>query len=339
MDAQDMIPEWMLTDNRQRSEGYARNLDDENFIHFLNDILAPHEQDLQVPEREPYPIIFFFGLPRIGKTMFSQLLCHSLKLGFPDNLVARFWRAPVFGIRLSVVLNKSQIRTQFKSDIGKTHFLSEPHDFAYFWHHWLQIDPTKPYDPAEKRAYISWHGLTNELKRMSHAWGSAAVFKGVLPSYQLNQIAQAYQKSFFIYIQRDYIDCALSFCQAKRNTFGDPNAWFGQLPGPEDYDRLDGLAYPEKIAGHFAALVKLYQRQLGELDPGRWMKVRYDQVCKQPRSVIREIIDRVGAGFNHQIETRFDPPESFTPSIHSEDEADYAVLAAALNEVGLPLRF
>jgi ABC-type oligopeptide transport system ATPase subunit len=43
---------------------------------------------------------FIVGLPRSGTTLLSQLLAYSLDAGYTTNFAARFWLAPVHGLRL-----------------------------------------------------------------------------------------------------------------------------------------------------------------------------------------------------------------------------------------------
>lgn len=332
-------PDWLIKENQHRKGKYVKDLNDEEFLREFNESLATLEDSFEIPNKEPYPIIYFFGLPRIGKTMFSQLLCHSLNTGFPNNFVARFWKAPTVGIKLSRILGLDEIETTFESDIGKTKYIGEPHDFAYFWHHWFRIDEI-PYDYKEVRDAIDWNAFAGQMKKMSAEWDRPAVFKGVLPSYHINQISRAYSKSFFIYIKRDYIDSAISFCRAKEKIFGDKSAWFGQPPSPEVYNKLCDADYADKIAGHFKSLVDLYDKSISSLDPKYYTILHYKEVCENPNWAVDHIINSVQSAYNFKIDKRFDPPNQFQPSIHTnEDNEDYQKLAEALKKVGLPLRF
>jgi len=148
----DLLPNWLKDDNEKRTTEYARNISDEKFLYYLNEILA--KETIPITKRKSYPIIFFFGLPRCGKTFFSQMLVHALDLGYPDNIIAKFWKSPYFGIRLSRILQRSFDKSiSFTSDFGKTANLFDPHDFAYYWQWLLRMDHF-PYDPKPAKKKI-----------------------------------------------------------------------------------------------------------------------------------------------------------------------------------------
>ncbi len=332
------LPEWLYDENQQRKKEYARNIDNEEFLRVFNDSLEELELNLSTPVSEQPPIIFFFGLPRNGKTMFSQLLCHSLKVGYPSNFIARFWKAPTVGIKLSKILGLTSINTSFVSDIGKTDNLNEPHDFAYFWHHWFKING-KSYDYLNRKKDIDWNNFSKQLQRMSNEWRMPSVFKGVLPSYHLKEILDAYNNCYFIYLKRDYIDSALSFCKAKEKTFGDKNALFGQLPTPDVLELMNQASYSDKIALQFKNLIDIYEEQLGRIPSKNYTVLNYKEICSNPNKAIDNIIDKVFELCNYKIEKNSAPPDFFNPSIHSENDEDYAPLAMSLKNVGLPVRF
>ena len=86
-----------------------------------------------------YPIVFIIGLHRSGTTLLNQILAHTSNYGYINNIIARFWRAPVFGIQLSKQLIGEEREINFNSNYGKTNHISGPHEFSFFWHHWFKI--------------------------------------------------------------------------------------------------------------------------------------------------------------------------------------------------------
>ncbi len=332
------LPQWMIEDNHSRQGKYARNMDDEAFLAKMNHHLQPYEEDIEVPEEEPFPIIYFFGLPRCGKTVFSQLLRDSLDIGYPDNVVARFWRAPVSGIRLSSILNTTADKTDYQSDYGKTGSLSDPHDFAYFWRKWFHMD-SLDYDPDEARNSIDFKGLGDQLRKMSKEWGKTSVFKGVIPSYHLKNMLECYQKSLVIYVDRDYIDSAVSLLKGRIDNYNDPDHWYGQTVLPEQMNELRDLPWNEQIGGQFYYLNKLYEKCFGEIDQNKLIRIAYHEFCDDPNGTIQMIVDRVKDLYDYKIPVKNIPQkESFKFSMHKEDANGYQELIKGLEKYGMKTR-
>ena len=331
------MPEWLLEDNRKRKDHYVRDLDEEVFIRQFNDVLA---REFPLKGDEPgHPMLFFFGLPRCGKTFFSQVLTNCLDLGYPDNLTARFWRAPHIGITLSKILRRTtDAETSFSSDHGKTRGVLDPHDFAYFWHEHLKINVI-PYDYQSVRTEINWSNLRKALQGFTNAFGKACIMKGVNPSYHINEMAAAYEKSLFIYVKRDSIDCAVSLYRARQKNFGNLEQWYGQTPSSEVYDQLKSEPYNIQIGGQLKHLSKLYDSQLEKLDPSRYLIVDYREFCSNPTREIQKIVDRVKENFDYEIKIQNDvKAESVVYSSHSSELAYYGNLLAGLEHFGQSAR-
>ena len=332
------LPHWLLEDNQNRTDKYSRNLSDEMFLRHLNSVLEPYENEVPVNELEPYPIIFFFGLPRCGKTFFSQLLVHALDLGYPDNITARFWEAPSYGIHLSRILLKDQdFQIKFSSDYGKTNSLVEPHDFAYFWHKWLKCNNI-PYDYESVRDQIDWPGLRTSLSRMSHKWRKCSIFKGVNPSYHLSRLSKTYNKSLFIYVQRDPIDIAVSLRKGRLDNYDDLNKWYGQTPHPDIYHDLIHRPYNEQIGGQLKHLSEMYESELNHIPSDKIIRISYRNFCENPNSIISDIQERIYQLFNCKIDYKFSIDSSYVKySSHNSDLPFYNELVDGLKKFKMPI--
>lgn len=333
------LPNWLVEDNSERSGKYARDLSNEKFQIDLNEILEKHESTLEKPKDEAHPILYFWGVPRCGKTVFSQLLSSSFNIGYPDNIVARFWLAPSYGIRLSKILLGEQSASNFESDYGKTSSLSDPHDFAYFWRHWLKIGNLKEYDHLAERSGIDWDGLGEQLRQMSTTWDKPVVFKGVLPSYHVKNFHGAYNKSLFILIERDFIDSAVSLMKGRNDNYNNPDHWYGQTPAIQHTKMLLGKPGAEQIAGQFKYLHELYDEELGSINEKQVLRIKYKEFCEDPKAIVDMISGRSEELWGQPIEIKHTPsPEVFKFSAHAESAPYYSELAAALEKEGLPLR-
>ena len=285
------IPDWQLEENEARTERYRRPAAQQAFLYRLNDELAVIEEELEVPEVPPHPIVLFFGVPRCGKTFFSQLVTQALDLGYVDNIAARLWRAPVHGLRLSKILNPRDDESDYRSDYGKTRSLRDPHDFHYFWHYWLRVLEF-PYNPDSEKARIDWNGLARALSRMSAEWGRPGILKAVDATYHMSQVVEAYPKVLFVYLTRDYIDSARSLFKGRVDNYGSPDAWYGQAPLPEHFESLKSLPWYEQIGGQFKYLTDMFETQLASVDPSRVIRLNYQSVCESPEAALETIVER-----------------------------------------------
>lgn len=331
------IPKWLLEDNDKRSGAYSRDLNDEHFLREMNQRLR--KDNNSVSSDDSKPIIFFFGVPRCGKTFFSQMLVHLLDLGYPDNIVARFWQSPEYGIRLSSILKKAvggQIT--FDSDYGKTKGVFDPHDFAYFWHELLKKE-SHPYDFKAAKDQIDWYNVGRTLGRFSGSFGKACLMKGVNPSYHINEIAESYNKSFFIYIKRDFIDSAVSLYRGRLKNYNDVEHWYGQTPDPELYHELKKQPYFLQIAGQFKYLTEMYEAQLKQMDPKRYMTINYKDFCQNPAFVIDSLKTRLSNDFDEVINDKNSLESTqIKYSSHELSDSFYSELLQGLEHYGLPPR-
>ena len=126
-----------------RTSPFAKNAAEETFFFTLNTIL--HNAELPSPETvcdvARLPLVYIVGVPRSGTTLLSQMLCGYLPVGYINNLIARFWLKPSVGIRLSKTVLGEEARRHItlRSTHGTTEGASSPHEFGYFWRHWLQL--------------------------------------------------------------------------------------------------------------------------------------------------------------------------------------------------------
>lgn len=330
------MPAWLLEENAARTGKYRRNNEDELFLFRLNAHMEALEQAIPAPAEPPHPIILFFGLPRCGKTFFSQLVTHALDVGFPNNLAARFWRAPVHGLRLARILGITQ-SSDFQSDYGKTASLGDPHDFHYFWQHWLRID-TWSAEIEERAKRIDWPGLGAQLSRMSAFWDRPGIMKALDPAFLMKETVGCYPKALFVFLQRDYIDSAASLLKARDENFGDRSVWYGQVPPAADYERLKALDWHLQIGGHFRALLDVYERNIALLPERNFLRLDYAAVCRDPGAALTAIEDKCAALGTRPVRRTTPDPEIIRFSSGKGREDDLRLLAEGLAAFGLPER-
>lgn len=266
-------------------EKYRKNPAEEAFLDRLNDILAPHEQQDYRDLPEAYPSLFIVGTPRSGTTLLTQLLAAHTSIGYVNNLIAAFWRAPVYGIRLSEKLMPRGARSTFESNFGRTRDISEPHEFGYFWSAHLGYKELRERQPGQ--AAIDWQRLRLVLVNMQHAFRSPVMFKAGLLGWHIRDVHGVLSKSCWIYVNRDPIQTALSLLEIRERFLGSIHKWASLKP--LEYSWLQDEPPWRQVAGQVYYLHRRYTEQLAAIDPGSVLTISYRELCQAPEGVLHRI--------------------------------------------------
>ncbi len=256
--------------------------------------------DHHVPKESSPPIIMVLGLPRSWTTLCVQLLYSALDIKTVTNIAARFWKAPVTGMMLSLSLNNMQRESTFASFYGKTTSPLGPHEFSYFWHHWFKMDDMPPYDPAQKDKEIDWSGFHQVLANMAGISPTPLVMKAMDAVYHLPRIYETLQRGLFIYVERNPEDIAFSLAKGRMEYYGNLDTWFSVFP--LECEKLFPLPWHEQIAGQVYGLRDLHEEQLAKVDGERILRFSYEEVCNDPPSIVEMIATRLEDVFGVKVQ-------------------------------------
>lgn len=291
---------------------YAKEPADERFLSELNDYLGAREQELYKDLPVEFPFVFVVGAPRSGTTLLSQLLAYCLDVGYITNVAARFWRAPVHGVRLSRLITGSVHDLAFASDYARTPSPGGIHEFSYFWSRWLHKHSFDDIVHARAREdAIDWDGLRLTLANVQSEFQAPLVAKNIHGSHHAARLSEALDGNvMWVLIERDPLDVAVSILEARRRYYGDPSRWWSYVP-PE-YPLLEGLPYQAQISGQVHYLGRFYERLLAESGEERSLRVTYAELCADPKAVLERVGDRMHETFGHRPTIRREPPDTFT---------------------------
>ncbi len=302
--------------NRKRQPGYRKDAEAEAFLHNMNRAL----QVLEAPLCQNYPIehpfIFIFGLPRSGTTLISQLLAHGLKVSYINNLAARFWLAPIHGIRLARNVLGEEKQISFRSNYARTGPPGDIHEFGYFWRYWLKKETLADVVfVKEREEQIDWKGLRRVLSTIQREFDKPWVAKNVLGAYHVEKLKHVLGKVLFVYIERDPLDVAVSILEARKKYYTDPNTWWSYTP--VEFHLLKDLDYWHQIGGQIYFLRRYYNRQIAAIGEANVVRVHYEQMCRHPASVLQQVQERLEQQFGYELPCDLEPPEAF-PLRHYE---------------------
>lgn len=305
------MPTSLKSFNEQRREGYHKDEQEEDFLLEMNRVLQAREQALYRDYSIDHPFIFVFGPPRSGTTLISQVLASSLDCGYINNLAARFWLAPVHGIRLAKQVLKDQPgEISFQSHYASTKGLSDIHEFGYFWRQLLQKetmdDVTKS---AEREADIDWQMVKMTLANMQHEFQLPMVFKNIFGAYHLQKMQEILGKVLYVYIERDPLDSAISILEARKKHYADLNNWWSYTP--VEYNRIKDADYWTQIAGQVFFLQRYYRQQIASFSKENSLIVQYRDFSQSPGKVLASLADISRRKYQYDLKITTPAPAQF----------------------------
>jgi LPS sulfotransferase NodH len=316
-----------------RRPAYAKDADDEAFLRLLNERLEPLERDGYVDSDIEHPFLFVIGLPRSGTTLLSQLLAYCLDVGYVDNVAARFWLAPVHGLRLAHILVGDDKPAAFESDYARTHDPRAIHEFGYFWRHWLRKETfAEVVRSRELESEIDWDRLRVTLANVQRELGRAYAGKNMLGAYHTQRLTEVLGKVLWVYVERDPLDVCVSILDARRKHYDDPRTWWSYVP--LEYEQLEHLDEWQQVAGQVHYLQCLYEADLPALGE-RALRTSYEELCRDPGAVLAEVSRRCENLYGEPIALSTPPPDSFPVRRYEgrdEEKARFVELLEALAE-------
>ncbi|HEX9706813.1 MAG TPA: sulfotransferase [Steroidobacteraceae bacterium] len=248
----------------------------------LDLLLAPleHLRYRRAPEPQR-PILLICGPARSGTTVTAQLLIQNLPVSYFSNLTSVFPRAPltaesIFGRQ------RRQTDVSFRSYYGRTSGWSGPNDALYVWDRWFGSDRTRiPQElaPAVRQAMLSFFGARERQT------GQPTLGKNNALNACAHLVAEALPTARFICLERSRVTLALSLLRARVEIHGRPELAYGLMPP----DCRQGNDPVEDICRQILFHEQLARRQLERLGPERFVLVRYEDVCRNPREFVERI--------------------------------------------------
>lgn len=319
----------------QRSGAFKKDPREEHFLERMNTALAPLDAEEYQDYPLKHPFFFVIGLPRSGTTFTTQFLAKAFGLSYVNNLAARFYRAPLHGLRLAEATLGSSMEPSFNSNYALTNNLGDIHEFGYFWRHWLHKGDLAAMERlAEDEARIDWAGLRRCLSTLQHHWNHASVFKNIFGSYHLPRLMEALdQKVMVVYIERDELDTAVSIYKAREKYYGPENMekWWSYTP-PEVNELLNLNVY-DQIAGQITYLKRFYQKSLKALPANRVIRLSYAELMQDPHGMAQGIAKQTEEALEYKLRMNPSLPKAFELRKHTEERALRERLQQSLQQV------
>lgn len=273
---------------------FRKVTEDEELLFSLNRHLAVFDAGKTARVDNEFPIVFIVGLPRSGTTLLSQLVSRHLRVGYINNLIARFWLNPLVGIAVSrAVLGQNPgEKINLESKHGVTEEPWGPHEFGYFWRHWLHLDECETHHlDKEVASGLEREDLKKVLLQIASAFQRPVVFKNIICGLNASLLSGIYPKSLFIHIQRDTKTIVASILTARLERYGSYSAWWSLKPSSYASIAAETDPIRQVVRQVMEAGVEL-RRELSTPNVAM-LEVSYETVCRQPLQILLQIADAI----------------------------------------------
>ncbi|MBW2094963.1 MAG: sulfotransferase, partial [Deltaproteobacteria bacterium] len=291
----------------ERIGAFRKDEEEELFLNALNNHLILFEKEIvKVAEAPEYPVTFIVGVPRCGSTLLMQLAVSTYELGYPSNLMARFFKAPAVGAWLQrlIIRQRDGKRVGYESTFGVTSSPEEPHEFGYFWTSFFKPELTHWFEP-EVLKKVDKKNLLKELAAIESILKHPLIFKSVNLDFLIEYLLNGLPLAFFIYLNRDPYFLAESIYLARIARYGDPKTWWSLRP--KHYVLLKTLDHYHQVAGQVWAVKAELERQLKKVPEDQKIVYAYRDLCQDPGKVLEAYAGKMKA-LGSSLKRLSDPP-------------------------------
>lgn len=262
-------------------------MDIDKIISKANQYLNSLEVEIIKRHQKPrYPVIFIVGTPRSGTTLLLQLIINNFKIGYINNLIAKFWDAPAIGAAIYHGLSITKSELSYDSKFGFTDSISGPHEFGYFWRRYFHYGETHQLTKDQKTD-IKSSELLSEVATLENIFNAPMLFKNPAAlCLQIDYLREVFERSIFVHIKRDPIYNAQSLLECRMKYHGSKTKWFSVKP--IQYNDLKNKSYEIQIAGQLYFVLNKIESDLSGLDENRKLSISYNELCSKPNNIVKK---------------------------------------------------
>ncbi|MDA9976142.1 sulfotransferase [Alphaproteobacteria bacterium] len=230
------------------------------------------------------PPIIILAPPRGGSTLLQQVLISTGTYGYVSNIMARFWRAPLFGARLQNSLNEPDFVSSFVSKYGNTVGPLEPHEWGWFWQRWFDLRNDEHYISRT----VEWHGLRRTLRAMEHIHGAPLIFDNGFLCANLDRIERGIGPILVLNLTRSPWHVCNSLVNARIERYQDINRFYGARP--RRMDLIEAASDPvEKAVLQARLLQDETDAHLALFPSNQVLDISYEALRAEPMSAVESV--------------------------------------------------
>ena len=304
---------------KNKVNDFARNQALEDLLEEINSLLTyPERLLLRKQNLNDWPMIFILGAHRSGSTLMMQWLA-NLGLAYPTNLLSRFYRAPIMGAKLQLLLADEHYNyrdelknfssnVDFSSDNGKTKGALAPNEFWYFWRRFLPFEDLD-YLPTNKLfEQVNTELLKNELSGVVDILQKPMALKAMILNYNVDFLDYIFPNAIFVHIKRNPLTNIESALEARQRQLGSVDYWYS-FKIPEYYNLVERDPY-EQVAGQIYYINQAVEAGLCNVAEHKKMTVHYEDFCQAPQQIFRQLKSKLAEN-GYQWEKEYNLQDQF----------------------------
>lgn len=285
-----------------RTENFKRNASLEEFLTEINDNLYEAEKKLLEKKKPEFPIIFIMGPLRSGSTLITQWLANSGIVAYPTNLMSRFYKAPIMGAKIQMLLTderynfRNEIKdfnseVNFTSENGKTKGALAPNEFWYFWKKFLPDTKFDYWKDEELFENVDVSMMLSEFAGVTDVFQKPFALKGMNLNYNIAFLDKIFDKAIFIHSKRDPLTNIASILKARERQLGSIENWYSfKIP---EYTDLIKLNPYEQAAGQVYFINKAVEDGFKNVSEDKKMTINYEDFCQDPEHFYKKLIEKL----------------------------------------------
>ncbi len=246
---------------------------------FRGDNVAQKDQGQEKLHR-----VFIVAPPRGGSTLLQQILISSLELGYVSNVMAPFWLNPDIG---AILQNQVQVRgflSNFKSEYGNTTGPLEPHEWGWFWQHWLNLKGDDHYIHTSP----DWAGLERTLLQIGQIFNGPVIFDNVFACANIAEIEKSIGPILVLNLTRSPWHVCNSMLNARVSRYNDINRLYGYLPrmGEKIRDMQDPV---EQVVVQCRYILDEIEEALLTIPKNQILNITYAECHRSPNNAVDHV--------------------------------------------------
>lgn len=267
----------------------ATDYDFEQFLQRLNATLSAEFMPVTPIMNPQFLTAQILGLPRSGTTILYQLLARSRAVGYPSNVFAFFWQAPVIGAQLQKQLAATHPTVSLESLAGRTTEPLDPHEFGYFWRAVLGHSGNSL--TRDQRPW-PWDSIQSTLDTTAEVFQSPVVYKNFLALSHMSEMRANLSRQRYLVLERPLVDIAASLLNVRRRIGIGDDSDFGLTAGRSGPDNEKSVM--ERVVEQVLDLDRLMNLSAFADDPNAYV-IPYADLCAQPRYIVDKALRFIGA--------------------------------------------
>ena len=229
-------------------------------------------------------LIFIIGPPRSGTTLTYQLLTEFFDVGYITNAHAKWYGGISYYQRIYGV-GQGHVPSDYFSVHGRTNGSVGPSECGEYWYQFFPR--TRHYVRLQDMNESSIRWIRNSMSRICDAFRKPVVFKNVVNSGRLNVLRKIFPDAVFVEVCRDFPANAASILRTRHELKCPESEWWSIRP--RGYEAYNSAPEDEKVFQQIKLTREMIADDLKEVEPEKWIRVEYEELCRNPQKVISEL--------------------------------------------------